>query len=108
VTVQIDNSRQEHARIRFVLAGDDHPGVVSVVGTFNDWIPGIDELMPQDDGSRAVSIGVPYGQRMTFRYLAEDGMWFDDPDADEITREGSTIRALSPSSEAIETSESGG
>ena len=99
VALDIDCSRAEHARIRFVLDGADHPGVVSVVGTFNQWTPGLDELLPQADGSRAVTVGVPYGQRMTFRYLAESGNWFDEPDADEINGSGSIIRALHPVTE---------
>jgi hypothetical protein len=100
VTLQIDSSRTAHARVRFVLAADDHPGVVSVVGTFNDWIPGIDELADQQDGSRAVTVGVPYGRSMTFRYLTDNGDWFDDPDADEISSEGSIIHALRPGDDA--------
>jgi hypothetical protein len=93
--VQIDLSRSDHARVRFVVAANDHPGVVSVVGSFNGWTPGLDDLVPQADGTRAVTVGVSYGVALTFRYLAENGGWFDDPDADEITAQGCRINASS-------------
>jgi hypothetical protein len=40
-----------------------------------------------------VTVAVPTGQPVQFRYLAEGGVWFDDEDADAITAEGSLIRA---------------
>jgi hypothetical protein len=84
MAIQINCSQPDHARIRFMLSATDHPGGVSVVGTFNDWVPGIDELLPQPDGTRAVTIGVPYGVPIVFRYLGEQGLWFDDPQADKL------------------------
>ncbi len=93
--MQIDFSRSDHARVRFVLDANDHPGPVSVVGSFNGWTPGLDELAPQPDGSRAVTVGVSYGLELTFRYLADNGGWFDDPDADEVTAQGCRIKASS-------------
>ena len=47
------------------------------------------------------TVGVPYGEPMTFRYLAEDGAWFDDPDADEISDAGSIIYALQPRADEL-------
>lgn len=95
MSLQIDLSRSDHARVRFVVDANDHPGVVSVVGSFNGWTAGLDELFPQADGSRAVTVGVSYGEPLTFRYLADNGVWFDDPDADEITAQGCRINATS-------------
>ncbi len=34
---------------------------------------------------------VPVGTTVRFRYLGENGRWFDDDDADEITVEGSVV-----------------
>ena len=31
------------------------------------------------DGTRSVSVRVPAGRAVRFRYLAPDGHWFDDP-----------------------------
>ncbi len=91
MTVHIDRSRPEQAVVRFSLAAADHPGIVSVVGNFNDWTAGLDELESQPDGVRAVSVGLSYGQTIVFRYLHDDGKWFDEPDADAIRPDGSIL-----------------
>ena len=36
---------------------------------------------------------VPAGETVRFRYLGEQGRWFDDADADEITADGSVVHA---------------
>jgi hypothetical protein len=79
-------------KIQFVLPDDVHDGAVSAVGTFNDWVPGVHKLVRRRNGTRSVSVAVPKGQEIQFRYLAEGGLWFDDEDADAITPEGSLVR----------------
>ncbi|MEO3807672.1 glycoside hydrolase family 13 [Sphaerisporangium sp. B11E5] len=69
----------------------DHPtGVVSVVGDFNHWSPGLHELQRRRGGIRSVSVILPPGVHR-FRYLATGGMWFDDDTADAIDHGGSLI-----------------
>ena len=51
-----------------------------VVGDFNEWIPGTHELRKRTNGTRSASVVVPRGTRLRFRYLGEDGTWFNDPD----------------------------
>jgi hypothetical protein len=80
-------------RIQFVLPDDIHDGVVSAVGTFNDWLPGAHKLVRRSNGTRSVTVAVPAGQDVQFRYLGEGGVWFDDEDAHAITAEGSLIKA---------------
>ena len=80
-------------RLTFVLPADDHPaGTVSVVGTFNDWTPGAHVLRRRSNGTTSTSITVPAGTTVHFRYLGENGHWFDDPDADLITEQGSHVQ----------------
>jgi hypothetical protein len=79
--------------IQFVLPDDINRGAVSAVGSFNDWKPGAHKLVRRSNGTRSVTVAVPTGQPVQFRYLAEGGVWFDDEDADAITAEGSLIRA---------------
>lgn len=67
-------------QLTFSLPAGVPAGRVSVVGDFNDWTPGRHELKSLRDGSRAVSVRVPAGRRVRFRYLAADGHWFDDPE----------------------------
>ena len=80
-------------RIQFVLPDDAHDGAVSAVGTFNDWRPGAHKLVRRSNGTRSVSVEVPAGQQVAFRYLGEGGVWFDDADAHAITAQGSLVRA---------------
>jgi 1,4-alpha-glucan branching enzyme len=69
----------ELAHLTFVLPQDDPTGRVSVVGDFNDWTPGTHTLVKRSNGTRSVKVSVPAGQQYGFRYLGEDGHWFDDP-----------------------------
>lgn len=80
-------------RIQFVLPDGIHDGPVSAVGTFNDWVPGVHKLVRRSNGTRSVSVAVPAGQAVKFRYLGAGGVWFDDEDAHAITPEGSLINA---------------
>ena len=66
----------------------DFDGPVSVVGDFNDWDPFAHPLVRQIDSStRTVTVMVAPG-RYAFRYLADDGYFFDDPDADSYNDNG--------------------
>jgi len=80
-------------RVTFTLPPTETPpdGVVSVVGTFNDWTPGRHELVPRRDGSRSVSVTLPAGEHR-FRYLGTGGLWFDDSAADNVDATGSLLR----------------
>jgi hypothetical protein len=79
-------------RIQFVLPDDVHDGPVSAVGTFNGWQPGAHRLVRRSNGTRSVSVAVPAGQEVRFRYLGSGGVWFDDPEADEVGADGSLLR----------------
>ncbi len=78
-------------KIQFVLPDDIHDGAVSAVGTFNNWTPGAHKLVRRSNGTRSVTVAVPKGQSIQFRYLGEGGVWFDDEDAHAITPEGSLV-----------------
>jgi hypothetical protein len=79
-------------KVQFVLPDDIHDGPVSAVGDFNGWQPGAHRLIRRSNGTRSVTIAVPTGQEVRFRYLGSGGVWFDDPEADEICAEGSLLR----------------
>jgi hypothetical protein len=72
----------DHVRITFALPTQEPDGRVSVVGDFNDWTPGTHLLRRRANGTRSVAVRVPSGTPVRFRYLAEGGHWFDDPDVD--------------------------
>jgi 1,4-alpha-glucan branching enzyme len=69
-------------RITFVLPKDEPAGTVSVVGDFNDWTPGTHTLVRRSNGTRSVGVAVEPGTAYRFRYLGENGHWFDEPEAD--------------------------
>jgi 1,4-alpha-glucan branching enzyme len=69
--------------LTFVLPVDEPTGKVSVVGDFNGWTPGTHTLVRRSNGTRSVKVAVPPGQTVGFRYLAEGGLWFDDPTVEQ-------------------------
>lgn len=56
---------------------------VSVVGDFNDWVPGAKTLR-RKGAVRTASVDLDAGHRYRFRYLDADGRWHDDPAADDV------------------------
>ena len=91
MSLHIDRSRPEQMKVRFIWPDDEPRGPISVVGSFNDWQAGMDELEPDAAGRRSVTLGLPYGVRFVFRYLGPDGQWYDEPDADEVVASGSVL-----------------
>ena len=79
-------------RLTFILPADHPAGTVSVVGTFNEWRPGTHVLKKRSNGTMSATVDVPEGSLVQFRFLGEGGWWFDEPDADQITHEGSVVR----------------
>ena len=65
--------------LTFVLPQDGPAGPVSVVGDFNDWRPGVHTLRRRSNGTRSVRVPVQAGSTYRFRYLGDNGHWFDDP-----------------------------
>ena len=78
-------------KLTFALPSADPAGDVSVVGTFNDWTPGRTRLVRRANGQRSASVTVSPGTTVHFRYLGENGHWFDDPEADAVDHEGSVV-----------------
>ena len=80
-------------RLTFAIPHHTELGPVSVVGDFNDWTPGAHTLVKRTNGTRSVVVAVPTGTQHHFRYLAADGHWFDDGDADAFDHHGGLILA---------------
>jgi 1,4-alpha-glucan branching enzyme len=78
-------------KLTFTIPQDQPSGDVSVVGTFNDWTPGAHRLVKRANGTRSASVTVSAGETVRFRYLASDGHWFDEADADTVDSEGSVV-----------------
>jgi hypothetical protein len=83
--------RGEKIRVTFVLPDAEDVGKISVVGDFNGWVPGKHLMLRRTNGTRSVAVSLPPGSVQRFRYLAEGGCWFDDPEADRHTHEGGVL-----------------
>jgi 1,4-alpha-glucan branching enzyme len=70
-------------KVTFALPVADTDLPTSVVGDFNDWDPLAHPLKKRSNGTRSVTLEVPTGASYHFKYLAHDGSWFCDPDADD-------------------------
>lgn len=71
--------------IGFVVPAETGRDVVAVVGDFNDWDPTRHPFVMGADRQMHVGVELPRGRRYAFRYLAQDGQWFDEPEADDYT-----------------------
>jgi len=85
--------RRGSTRIQFILPDDVHDGPVSVVGTLNEKKPGVHKLVRRSNGTRSVSVEVPAGEEIRFRYLGSGGVWFDDDDAHLLEGQGALVSA---------------
>lgn len=65
-------------RVTFALPLSEPDGPVSVVGDFNGWDPAAHPLSKRANKTRSATVTVPPGTTLRFRYLAADGIWFDD------------------------------
>lgn len=63
-------------------------GALSVVGDFNGWQPGATPFERSADGELQACTTLPVGERYAFRYLAEQGGWFNDDAADAYEPNG--------------------
>jgi 1,4-alpha-glucan branching enzyme len=70
--------------ISFILDLDQD---VSVVGDFNGWDPHAHPLIRDGSGHRVATVPLAPGS-YAFRYLAEGGRFFDDPQADSFADNG--------------------
>lgn len=71
-------------KVTFVLPATEHERPVSVLGSFNGWDPLVHPLKRRSNGTRSVTVEVPAGNLFQFKYLADGGEWFCDPDADAV------------------------
>ncbi len=80
------------SRLTFAIPAGSNSGNVSVVGDFNDWKPGAHVLRRRSNGTLSAAVPVRPGSTLRFRYLGENGHWFDEPDADYIDSDGSVVK----------------
>jgi 1,4-alpha-glucan branching enzyme len=88
------STRGDAIKVTFALPTAEVDQPVSVLGDFNGWDPKAHPLKKRSNGTRSTTIEVAPGQQLRFKYLAADGTWFCDPDADTVTNEFHTADSL--------------
>ncbi|MFC4057332.1 isoamylase early set domain-containing protein [Planomonospora corallina] len=95
-------TKNGQVKLTFILPADQVRGHVSLVGDFNGWNPYAHPMRRGDDGTHQVTVTVPAQRGICFRYLAEGGVWFDDPDADHHDEHGGHLRPAGPRDHRVE------
>ncbi|MEM9036347.1 MAG: isoamylase early set domain-containing protein [Actinomycetota bacterium] len=82
--------------VTFALPIDEAPQPVSVVGDFNGWDPLATPLRKRSNGTRSARVDLTGPMVARFKYLADGGEWFNDPDAHgfEVNEYGETNSVL--------------
>jgi 1,4-alpha-glucan branching enzyme len=78
--------RNGHVRVTFAVPDPGEP--VAVVADLNDWNASTHPMKRRSNGTRSVTIEVPAGQEIRFRYATAGGAYFDDADADGLEPNG--------------------
>jgi 1,4-alpha-glucan branching enzyme len=73
-----------NVKVTFALPLDHSVSGCSVVGDFNGWQPGTHRMRRRSNGIHSASVTLPRGTRVRFRYLGDNGDWFNDPDVSEL------------------------
>lgn len=87
-------------KLTFSLPADHAGGAISVVGNFNDWTPGV-HVLAKRGATRSASVVLPADFIAVFRYLGEDGYWFDEPEASFVDAGASVVLSEAPVKKAV-------
>jgi len=71
-------------KVTFALPAHDVDQPVSVLGDFNNWDPHAHPMKKRSNGTCSAVVEVPAGSAFRFKYLAADGTWFCDPEAEAV------------------------
>lgn len=82
--IKRSQGQADSVKVTFVVPVDQCDSAVSVVGDFNQWDPLATPLRKRSNGTRSASIDLTTGSSYRFKYLAEEGSWFCDLDADGV------------------------
>ena len=80
--VKKNADKADKVKVTFVLPYTEGQPVVAVAGDFNEWSRDSHKFVKRNNGTCSVSLVVDGGKRYRFRYVGEDGVWFNDEAAD--------------------------
>lgn len=67
-------------KVTFVVSADVPNAFVA--GDFNKWDTSALPLKKRSNGTRSASVELKPGEKYAFRYISEDGNWFNEEEAD--------------------------
>jgi hypothetical protein len=79
-------------KVSFALP-EDHPRAAGayVAGTFNGWDPTANPLIHRNNQTYSAVVALEKEARHAYRYVSEDGEWFNAGDADEYEGENGIV-----------------
>ena len=82
----------DKVKVSFALP-EDHPHAAHtcVAGTFNDWDMEVAPLIRRNNATYSAVVTLDKGERYEYRYVTEDGVWFNTGDADEYAGENGVL-----------------
>jgi 1,4-alpha-glucan branching enzyme len=87
----VKTAKSGNYKVTFILPAEEVEGKVSVVGDFNEWVPGASELKKRSNGTVSVTLELEPGT-YRFRYLASGARWLNEPEAHGFTGMDSTLQ----------------
>jgi 1,4-alpha-glucan branching enzyme len=83
ITKRFLKSKPE-CKVTFTLAAEEarDASAVALVGDFNKWDKAATLMKKQKNGSFSVTLTIPAGRKVSFRYLADGTNWLNDSAAD--------------------------
>ena len=80
-------AKHPFVKVTFALPADEVAQPVSVLGDFNNWDPYANPMKKRSNGTCSAVVEVPAGSAFRFKYLAADGTWFCDPEAEAVVHD---------------------
>ncbi|RWX51534.1 Glycogen recognition site of AMP-activated protein kinase [Candidatus Electrothrix marina] len=74
---------KKKCRVTFKYPNQENAGSAMLAGEFNSWSTTDTPMKKLKDGSFSVTISLKAGCSYTFRYVLNDNIWVNDPEADE-------------------------
>lgn len=72
--------KEKKVKVTFVVPAELPNAYVA--GDFNKWDTSALPLKKRSNGTRSASVELKPGQKYAFRYVSEDGNWFNEEEAD--------------------------
>lgn len=75
-------------RVKFILPKEiaENFREVSIVGDFNNWDPHKNKMTHKNgDGSICIELDFEAGNEYHFKYLCDNEVWLNEPEADELS-----------------------